>query len=171
MTRNEDFMSNDHDQRAECAAAIATLDARLGALLETQRRQNGQLGVVAEKLTEVRIEIGSKLSEIEADLDAFRQHSEDFESDIRSYRAEREHRESEPRSQPISVPASPTIEATLGISLWKFLLMLVGLVIIAGMGIEGARWFMSRGGGIPTEGHVVTSPAHPTPTSHPEHDP
>ena len=164
-------MANDHDQRPECAAALAGLDAKFSSLLSTQQRQNGQLAIVADKLTEVRIEMGSKLSEIEADLRAFQQHSEDFENDIRSYRAEREMRERESH-QEHPVPTSPTIEATLGIPLWKFLLLLVGLIVVLGAGIEGARWFMSRGAGIPTGSHVVTAPEPSrTPTPHPEHEP
>lgn len=163
-------MTTDHDRRPECVAELATLTARMDAILETQRRQNGQLAVVAEKLVEVRVSLAEKLGEIEAELRQFQVHEEQFEADLVAYRARREEVERESTKQAraaIAALAPNPVTSVLGISLWKFLLMLIGLVVILGAGIEGARWFMSRGSGIPAQQLRPAPAVMPTPAPRP----
>ena len=158
-------MPESHERRPECISEITRLDARVAQMEETLRRQNGTLTSVAEKLTEVRV----SLAEIDAEVRAFQAHSEQFEADLLAYRRSREEAERESArrfqrvSQDLAHGGGDSIQKALGLPLWKFLLLLVGLVVILGMGIEGGRWLMSRGGGIPAQGVTRPAPARGVP--------
>ena len=151
-----------HTRRPECIEEITRLDARVGGLEQHLVKLNGGLGDMAERLTALRLTVVEQIGEVERDLAGFRAHSEAFETEIRAYRQTREDRERESAKQysqaahQLQQQGDP-ITTALGLPLWKFLLLLVGLVVILGMGIEGGRWLMSRGGGIPSQG--VTRPA------------
>ena len=156
----------EHDRNIECITEMTRLESRVGQMEETLRRQNGTLSGISERLTEVRV----SLAEIEAELAAVQAHSEKFEADLLAYRRSREEaeRESARRFQRVSQEMAhsaggDSIQKALGLPLWKFLLLLVGLVVILGMGIEGGRWLMSRGGGIPAEGVTRPVPTRGTP--------
>ena len=158
-----------HSRRPECIEEITRLDARVGGLEQHLIKLNGGLSDMSERLSNLRVTVVEEIGEVERDLSAFRAHSEAFEQEIRAYRQTREERERESAKQ-YQVAArqlqqqTDPIASALGLPLWKFLLLLVGLVVILGMGIEGGRWLMSRGGGIPEQG--VTRPA-PAPTRSP----
>ena len=155
----------EHDRNIECITEMTRLESRVGQMEETLRRQNGTLSGISERLTEVRV----SLAEIEAELAAVQAHSEKFEADLLAYRRSREEAERESArrfqrvSQDLAHGGGDSIQKALGLPLWKFLLLLVGLVVILGMGIEGGRWLMSRGGGIPEQGVTRPAPAMGTP--------